>query len=89
MAKHQASHSKGPCIQTVYRLWPQSTYIGTTLRPKYLLFGYMDPQGYGCYRDQGVCEALLRLCMGCIQEGISAFALFWVFDVWDLQATLI
>ena len=26
-----------------YTLWPQSTYIGTTLRPKYILFGYMDP----------------------------------------------
>ena len=23
-----------------YILWPQSTYIGTTLRPKYILFEY-------------------------------------------------
>ena len=28
-----------------YILWPQSTHIGTTLRPTYILFGYMDPQG--------------------------------------------
>ena len=28
-------------------LWPQSTYIGTSLRPKYILFGYMDPSGLG------------------------------------------
>ena len=26
-------------------LRPQSTYIGITLRPKYILFSYMDPQG--------------------------------------------
>ena len=26
-----------------YILWPQSTYMETTLRPKYILFGYMDP----------------------------------------------
>ena len=25
--------------------WPQSTCVGTTLRPKYLTFGYMDPWG--------------------------------------------
>ena len=24
-------------------LWPQSTWIGTTLRPKYVLYGYKDP----------------------------------------------
>ena len=29
----------------LYILWPQSTYIGTTLRPKYIRFGHMDPQG--------------------------------------------
>ena len=23
--------------------WPQSTYIGTTLGPKHILFGHMDP----------------------------------------------
>ena len=34
---------KGPCAQTQYILWPQCTYIGSTLRPKYILFGYMDP----------------------------------------------
>ena len=26
-----------------YILWAQGTYIGTTLGPKYILFGYMDP----------------------------------------------
>ena len=25
-----------------YILWPQSIEIGITLRPKYILFGYMD-----------------------------------------------
>ena len=24
-------------------LWAQCTYIGSSLRPKYILFGYMDP----------------------------------------------
>ena len=33
-----------------YIHWPQSTYIGTTLRPKYILFGYMDPQGNSSIR---------------------------------------
>ena len=33
---------KGPCSQIVLH-WPQSTYIGTALRPKYTLFGCMDP----------------------------------------------
>ena len=28
-----------------YILWPQSTNIETTLRLKYILFGYMDPLG--------------------------------------------
>ena len=33
-------------VPKYYILWPQSIYIGTTLRPKYiLLFEYMDPQG--------------------------------------------
>ena len=31
----------------LYILWPQSTYIGTTLRPKCILFGYMDPKEEG------------------------------------------
>ena len=26
-----------------YILWAQCAYIGSTLRPKYILFGYMDP----------------------------------------------
>ena len=26
-----------------YILWAESTYIWTTLRPKYILFGYVDP----------------------------------------------
>ena len=30
-------------------LWPQSTYIGTTLRPMYILFGYIHPSGYSGY----------------------------------------
>ena len=33
--------------------WPQSTYIGTTLRPKYILVGYMDPLGGG-WRGRGL-----------------------------------
>ena len=24
-------------------LWPQSVYVGSTLRPKYVLLGYVDP----------------------------------------------
>ena len=32
---------KGPYTQIVYIHWPQSTDIGTTLRPKYILFGYI------------------------------------------------
>ena len=28
-----------------YIHWSLSTYIGTTLRPKYILLGYMDPEG--------------------------------------------
>ena len=33
-----------PCAQLLlYILRPQSTYIVTTLRPKYLLFAHMDP----------------------------------------------
>ena len=38
---------KGPRSQRVYIyiLWPQSSYIGTSLTPKYILFGHMDPQG--------------------------------------------
>ena len=36
---------KGPCTQIVYTL-PQSTFLGTTLRPKSILFGYMDPEGH-------------------------------------------
>ena len=35
-------HVHGP-IQ--YILWPQSTYIGTPLRLKYVLYGYMEPKG--------------------------------------------
>ena len=34
----QNPHPKGQCTQR-----PQSIQIGTTLRPKYLLFRYMDP----------------------------------------------
>ena len=29
-----------------YILWPLSTYTGTTLRPKCILYGYMDPLGF-------------------------------------------
>ena len=36
---------KGPCTHIAYIHWPQSTYIGTTVRPKYILFGYMHPEG--------------------------------------------
>ena len=35
----------GSCTQIAI-LWPQSTYIGISLRPKYSLLGYMDPQGF-------------------------------------------
>ena len=37
---------KGLCTQGVYTLayfGPASTYRATTVRPKYMLFGYMDP----------------------------------------------
>ena len=34
-----------------YKFWPPSAYIGTTLRPEYILFRYMDPVGSG--RMQG------------------------------------
>ena len=30
---------KGPCTTIVHILWPQSTYIGATLRPKYIPSG--------------------------------------------------
>ena len=34
---------------TSYIFWPQSTYIGTTLRPMYIiLFRYIDPKGLYC-----------------------------------------
>ena len=31
-----------------YRIYldPKSTYIGTPLRPKYILYGYMEPSGF-------------------------------------------
>ena len=35
--------SKDPCTYMQYILWLESTYIGTTLRPKYILYGHMDP----------------------------------------------
>ena len=30
----------------IYILWAQCTHIGTTLRPMYIPYEYMDPQGY-------------------------------------------
>ena len=47
---------KGPCTQIVYTLAPEPlnpkplnpkpcTFVGNTLRPKYMLFGYRDPLG--------------------------------------------
>ena len=41
--KHK--NPKGPCTQIVHTLAPKYLYLGTTLRPKYILFGYMDPWG--------------------------------------------
>ena len=35
---------QGQCAQLVY-IWPQSTQKGITVRPKYILFGHMDPEG--------------------------------------------
>ena len=32
---------KSPCPHTVYKV---PNYIGTTSRPQYILFGYMDPK---------------------------------------------
>ena len=36
-------------------LWPQSIYQGTTLRPLYILYEYMDPLGLddlgGCFHE--------------------------------------
>ena len=34
---------KGPCTQVVDTLAPKYLNIGTTLRPKYILVGHMDP----------------------------------------------
>ena len=36
-------------------LWAQCTYIGSTVRPRFILFGYMGPQrkGLGCFRVLG------------------------------------
>ena len=30
-------------VPKYYILWPQCTYIGTTLGPMYILYEYMDP----------------------------------------------
>ena len=38
----KAPDPKGPCTQIVY-FGPKVRIKGTTLRPKYILFGYMDP----------------------------------------------
>ena len=39
----QSLDPKGPmCPNSVYSR-PPNTFLGTTLRPKYILFGYMDP----------------------------------------------
>ena len=36
---------KGPCTRIVYTLAPEYLYyIGSTLRPEYVLLGYMDPR---------------------------------------------
>ena len=47
--KHEASAMpllpQGPCTQIVSTLAPKYAYIGTTVRPRYILFGYMDPWG--------------------------------------------
>ena len=42
---------------------PQSTYIGTTLRPKYKLVGYMDPYGYGIYIISGMAFLLRNVVL--------------------------
>ena len=39
----RCSFPKGPCTQIVYTLAPMYLYIGSTLRPKYILLGHMDP----------------------------------------------
>ena len=39
------AYPKGPCTQIVYNTWPCSTSTGSTLKPKYIQFGYMDPEG--------------------------------------------
>ena len=33
-------------VLNYYILWPQCSYIGTTLRPMYILYEYMDPYGF-------------------------------------------
>ena len=41
---HRAeAYPEGSCTQIVYTSAPKYLYIGTTLRPKYIVFGYMDP----------------------------------------------
>ena len=36
---------KAPCTHIVVFLRPPSTKIGAPLRPKYILYGYMEPLG--------------------------------------------
>ena len=43
MYAHIGSSAKG-CFQSL-SCFPKSTYTGSTLRPKYILFGYMAPEG--------------------------------------------
>ena len=38
--------SEGPCIYIVYILGRESSYMGTALGPKYMLYTCMDPLGY-------------------------------------------
>ena len=47
--RYSVRYPKDPCAQIVYK----APKIRTTLRPLYILFGYMDLEGH-CQRVEGV-----------------------------------
>ena len=63
-----------------YVLGSQSTYIGITLRPKYILYGRMHLQG----RLRSRCETAV-LGLGSLSVSASGFKTLlglWVFECW-------
>ena len=59
---------------------PLSTYIGTPLRPKYILYGYMEPWGkFKCrHGDSESDPAASSDLSGCGGAMLKAFGLFRV-----------